>query len=310
MPRRSTRPSRASVIYEAFSTLRTGAPIPRPASPGAIALPRVQVCRTGLAGAGLGAAPMRRRRPAASATRSDAAFASAVAVLAYLNCVRNGFVFDDHPAIERNPVVQDAAGGWRAALGTDFWGTPLADARSHHSYRPLAVLTLWFDRHLGMPGASGFHLTNVLLHAAATSLVCSLAALALPGRRAVALGAALLFATHPLNTEATAYCVGRADLLAAVLGLAGLRTHAAASACTGDRAATALRFAAAGLLCLALGCKETALMLLPTCAVWDILLPFHHAPSPRRWSRLMLRWSGLAAAAAAFGWVRAVHVGP
>jgi len=250
---------------------------------------------------------MRRRRPAA--TRSDAAFASAVAVLVYLNCVRNGFVFDDHPAIERNPVVQHAA-GWRAALGTDFWGTPLADARSHHSYRPLAVLTLWFDRHLGIPGASGFHVTNVLLHAAATSLVCSLAALALPGRRAAALGAALLFATHPLTAEATAYCVGRADLLAAVLGLAGLRTHAAASACTGDRAAAALRFAAAGLLCLALGCKETALMLIPVCALWDILLPSPHAPSPRRWSRLMLRWSGLAAAAAAFGWVRAVHVGP
>ena len=51
-------------------------------------------------------------------------------------------------------------------------------------------------------------------------------------------------------------------------------------------------------------------MLIPVCALWDILLPSPHAPSPRRWSRLMLRWSGLAAAAAAFGWVRAVHVGP
>jgi len=57
--------------------------------------------------------------------------------------------------------------------------------------------------------------------------------------------------------------VGRADLLSALLGLAALRLHAQAASCRRSSSACALRLGALLLLLLALGCKETALVLLP-----------------------------------------------
>src|SRR5207247_5366773 len=65
----------------------------------------------------------------------------------------------------------------------------------------------------------GFHAVNVLLHAAA----CVLLAVVLgevTGRPLLAGTAALLFAAHPVHTEAVASVVGRAEELAALLGLA------------------------------------------------------------------------------------------
>ena len=103
---------------------------------------------------------------------ADGSVAAAVGVLLYLNVLPNGFVFDDHPAIEQNPVVQNLDGGWEALLSSDFWGTPLSSEASHHSYRPLASLTLWFNRWLDPTGgACGFHAANVLLHGATVWLL-------------------------------------------------------------------------------------------------------------------------------------------
>ena len=81
----------------------------------------------------------------------DASFAASIAALLYVNTVRNGFAFDDHRAIEGHPCVHGSsftmADGefWHALLTTDFWGTPLASARSHRSFRPLATLSLHLD---------------------------------------------------------------------------------------------------------------------------------------------------------------------
>ena len=40
------------------------------------------------------------------------------------------------------------ASGSTTVLRTDFWGTPIGSLRSHGSYRPLTVLTLWLNRQL------------------------------------------------------------------------------------------------------------------------------------------------------------------
>ena len=211
---------------------------------------------------------------------ADGSVAAAVGVLLYLNVLPNGFVFDDHPAIEQNPVVQNLDGGWEALLSSDFWGTPLSSEASHHSYRPLASLTLWFNRWLDPTGgACGFHAANVLLHGATVWLLWWYAKRSLGGyRRGVPMLAALLFAVHPLNTEAVAYCVGRADLLAAALGLGGMGAHAAyvrlvqrARCIYGILRTIGCGLLATLLLAAALAAKETALMLLPACAIFDVL---------------------------------------
>jgi protein O-mannosyl-transferase len=58
---------------------------------------------------------------------------------------------------------------------------------------------------------------NLLLHAAASALVYLLAARWLPGTGAFAAG--LLFAVHPVQVEAVANSVGRAELLATTFTL-------------------------------------------------------------------------------------------
>ena len=59
-----------------------------------------------------------------------------------------------------------------------------------------------------------FHLVNVLLHSLATYLFVALAKTTLPGSRLSVFFAAMIFALHPIHSEAVAGIVGRADILA------------------------------------------------------------------------------------------------
>src|SRR5262249_7428894 len=64
----------------------------------------------------------------------------------------------------------------------------------------------------------GYHLVNFALHAA-VCVVLALVLARIAGDATLALLAAFLFAAHPVHTEAVASVVGRAELLAALLGL-------------------------------------------------------------------------------------------
>lgn len=68
------------------------------------------------------------------------AFISFVAIVCYLNGMNGEFVHDDIPAITLN---RDVLGTNKISrvFKNDFWGTPMADANSHKSYRPLTVLS-------------------------------------------------------------------------------------------------------------------------------------------------------------------------
>lgn len=102
---------------------------------------------------------------------------------------------------------------WR----NDFWGTPLNSSGSHGSYRPLCVLTFRLNQWACGLRPAAFHLVNVLLHALNTGLTLRVGRLLLPAPAASL--AALLFAAHPVHTEAVSGIVGRADLLACLFYL-------------------------------------------------------------------------------------------
>jgi len=122
--------------------------------------------------------------------------------------------------------------------------------------------------------AFGFHLTNLLAHAAVGSLVGTFAEVlgATPG---AALAASLLFVAHPVQTEAVSYVSGRTDVLCALFVLGALLVWRRAR-----RAADGWAIASAALVLAALGCKETAL-LVPLV----FLVPGGHplATPPRPW---------------------------
>ena len=126
-------------------------------------------------------------------------------------------------AILKNPDVLSETPVWQL-LENDFWGTPLTHSGSHKSYRPLTVFTFRLNYMCHGHEPLGYHLVNVLLHALATALFTALARLLLKDTLPV-LFAGLLFASHPIHTEAVAGVVGRADILACIFFLLALLSY-------------------------------------------------------------------------------------
>jgi hypothetical protein len=161
---------------------------------------------------------------AGESLRTRAWLALALASAAGLITIDAGFVFDDHQALEHNPVVTGRVPAWQA-FTRDFWGRPLEPGMVA-SYRPLMSL-LWRGLWALSPQPLVFHALSLLLHVAAT------AALLFAGRRlgcgrALLGAAALIFAVHATHAEAVGANVSHADLLSAALGLLvlGLSTTA------------------------------------------------------------------------------------
>jgi tetratricopeptide (TPR) repeat protein len=138
--------------------------------------------------------------------RGPAVFVFAAALFPYLGNLANGFVYDDRYVVERNPLVQNLDFGALAA--TSYWGERV-DAGL---YRPVTLVSFGLNRALGS-SPSGFHLANDLLHGVAAVLAL-LAARSLGLSAAGAIAAALLFALHPVQSEAVNAVVGRAEILA------------------------------------------------------------------------------------------------
>jgi len=83
-------------------------------------------------------------------------------------------------------------------------------------YRPLPILSLQVDFLFFGGNPAGYHLTNLLLHLANALLVYHLATMLMreqEGNTFFPFLAGMLFAAHPVNSEAVAWICGRADLL-------------------------------------------------------------------------------------------------
>jgi len=142
--------------------------------------------------------------------------AIAVATLAvYANALGNVFVWDDLHLVVDNPKIKSGAGFWT------LWASDLFPDLASGYYRPLQTLTYWIDYQLWAISPAGYHLTSTLLHAGVAVLLYRLVDRLLGAPRA-ALLAALLFAVHPLHTEAVTYVSGRSDPLSALFLLAAL----------------------------------------------------------------------------------------
>lgn len=110
---------------------------------------------------------------------------------------------------------------WINILYDDFWGTLLTHSGSHKSFRPLCTLSFRLNYAVHGLRPRGYHLLNLALHALVTALFTAFAR-PLLGRGPWSLLAGLLFASHPIHTEAVAGVVGRADVGAAVFFLLSL----------------------------------------------------------------------------------------
>lgn len=131
-----------------------------------------------------------------------------VTVLAYLPVMLSGgFVWDDDLHVTNN-IITKPHGLWRSWFTTEqpnFW--------------PVTWSVFWAEWKLFGTDPTGYHVVNVLVHAANVLLLWRvLARLALPG----AWLAALLFAVHPVNVETAAWITQLKTLLSMLFFLAGL----------------------------------------------------------------------------------------
>ncbi|XP_061825330.2 protein O-mannosyl-transferase TMTC3 [Nerophis lumbriciformis] len=186
----------------------------------------------------------------------------------YWNSLSCGFVFDDVSAILDNKDLRPST-PVRNLFLNDFWGTPMAEERSHKSYRPLTVLTFRLNYLLSELNAASYHMFNVVLHIIVCTLFLRVCRLFLD--RTSGLVAALLFAVHPVHTEAVTGVVGRAELLSSIFLLAAFlaftkSTGTDRSIVWAPVALTVVLVAAATL------CKEQGITVVGICCVYEVFV--------------------------------------
>jgi tetratricopeptide (TPR) repeat protein len=145
---------------------------------------------------------------AAGRWRAVVAAAALVAMplAAYAPVLRAGFIWDDHENVVTNPTL-DSLDGLR-----QMWFVP----QSIQQYYPLMYTSYWLEHRLWGLAPWGYHLTNILLHAAAAILVWRLLVrLQVPG----AWLAAAIFAVHPVEVESVAWITERKNVLSLSLAL-------------------------------------------------------------------------------------------
>uniref|UniRef100_A0A8C2Z673 dolichyl-phosphate-mannose--protein mannosyltransferase n=1 Tax=Cyclopterus lumpus TaxID=8103 RepID=A0A8C2Z673_CYCLU len=157
---------------------------------------------------------------------------TAVAVGLYLNTLDADFCYDDSRAIKTNQDLLPET-PWSNILFDDFWGTLLTHSGSHKSYRPLCTLSFRLNYTLHGQRPWGYHLLNVVLHGLVSALFTAFSR-PLLGGGPWSLLAGLLFASHPVHTEAVAGVVGRADVGAALFFLLSLLCYARHCGLRGD----------------------------------------------------------------------------
>jgi tetratricopeptide (TPR) repeat protein len=138
-------------------------------------------------------------------------------LLVYSQTVDFGFVgLDDTAYVTENARVQ--AGLNIPNLAWSFSTFYIAN------WTPLTWLSLMLDTDLYGVRAGGYHLTNILLHAANTWLLFLVLARATQNRVRSAFVAAL-FALHPLHVESVAWISERKDVLSTLFGLFALLSY-------------------------------------------------------------------------------------
>lgn len=136
------------------------------------------------------------------------------ALLVYANSLFNGFAYDDLWIVQQNERVhqlRDMSKIWLTPYWPSF-GSELG------LYRPFAIFAFALQWAISGGEPWFFHLVNVLLHALVSILVFLLIEKLFT--RTAAFAGALVFAVHPLHTEAVANVVGQNELWAA-LGVLG-----------------------------------------------------------------------------------------
>ncbi len=217
------------------------------------------------------------------------------AAAAYLNNLSSGFVYDDAVQVVQNSWITSPS-NLPAIFSSGVWG--FNDMPTNY-YRPMMhVLYMAVYMASGLQPLA-FHSMNVILHALASMLLFGVVRKLMRGsppeggadHSMPALFAGLLFALHPIHTEAVSWIAGLPDLAMALFGMSSFYFYIRSDS-TGPSNSLRDRMISVVFFLLAALSKEPAL-LLPV-----IMLAYDHSFSsiPKNARGLIERYGPYAAA--------------
>jgi tetratricopeptide (TPR) repeat protein len=202
------------------------------------------------------------------------------ALAAYVPALGAGWIWDDDFYVTGNRTLDDLGGLARIWTETD----------ANPQYYPMTFTSLWIDRHLFGDRPAGYHLENVLLHAAAALLAWrTLRFLGVPG----AWLAAAVFAVHPVHVESVAWVTERKNTLCAVFSFAAAFVFLLFALATPGRAPRFARAWIALALFVAALLSKTACAPLPAALAGIVL--WKRGSIPRRTGAWLLAMLAVAA---------------
>ncbi|XP_075283892.1 protein O-mannosyl-transferase TMTC3 isoform X1 [Opisthocomus hoazin] len=198
----------------------------------------------------------------------EAALIVGVVAACYWNSLFCGFVFDDVSAILDNKDLHPST-PLKNLFQNDFWGTPMSEERSHKSYRPLTVLTFRLNYLFSELNAVSYHFLNLVFHVVVCVVFLKVCKLFLDNRSSMV--ASLLFAVHPIHTEAVTGVVGRAELLSSIFFLAAFLSYTKSKGPDNTIVWTPIAVTVF-LVAVATLCKEQGITVVGICCVYEVFI--------------------------------------
>ncbi|MEA1928337.1 MAG: tetratricopeptide repeat protein [Candidatus Auribacterota bacterium] len=197
-------------------------------------------------------------------------------VAVYGQTVFSSFHFDDRSSILMNPVLKSGSG----TIG-ELW----------HYWPTRVITTFTFFLNYRTCGLEpfGYHLVNLLIHIANSILVYFILLYSSDGIRSRPAdpwnwsiwAGALIFALHPVQTQAVTYIAQRAASLAVAFYLSGFLLYILATKYKGSKLCFCLAWLAGGA---AMFCKEMAVTFPLAVILWDCIFAGNNTKSrSRRW---------------------------
>ncbi|HRE41442.1 MAG TPA: tetratricopeptide repeat protein [Ignavibacteria bacterium] len=127
----------------------------------------------------------------------------------YFNSLENQFVFDDESVVQTNLSLTSLSNIPKYFTGEDGFHKVIGKY-----YRPIVSTSYNIDYAIWGLNPFGFHLTNILIHLISTLILFRLLQLLFSNYKnvnLVVLLGTLLFAVHPIHTEAVSWISGRTD---------------------------------------------------------------------------------------------------
>eukprot|EP01088_Endostelium_zonatum_P016951 TRINITY_DN4795_c0_g1_i1.p1 TRINITY_DN4795_c0_g1~~TRINITY_DN4795_c0_g1_i1.p1 ORF type:complete len:933 (-),score=211.82 TRINITY_DN4795_c0_g1_i1:60-2828(-) len=199
-----------------------------------------------------------------------------VSFAVFLNGLNGALVFDDAVAIGKNPDIRPEQTGWASMWFNDYWGNPIntPGVWTCKSYRPLTVLSFRINYMIHNVSTFGYHLGNVIFHCLVTYLFYLIGQVIFAQykeskRRTISFIAALVFAIHPIHTDAVDSIVGRAEVMYAMFFCLSFLLYTKASRADGTNWVSLF----GSMMCYAASClcKEMGIMVLGLNIGWDLL---------------------------------------